>query len=144
MSSVSGSAPRVLADTNVWIAYFRGERAPTRVRPAAEALDALVVADRVVLCGVVEMELYAGLKSGEREELEAQFAALPFVEAAREDFRRAGHLLGLLRGQGVTIPSSDALIAALCLRHGLTLLENDGHFGHVEGLERLPWRETSA
>ena len=53
-------------------------------------------------------------------------------------------VLGALRGRGVTIPSPDALIAALCLRHGLTLLENDGHFGHVEGLERLPWREASS
>lgn len=141
---MSSSAPRVLADTNVWIAYFRGERAPAQVRPAAEALDALIVADRVVLCGVVEMELYAGLRVGEREELEAQFAALPFVETAREDFRRAGQVLGALRGRGVTIPSPDALIAALCLRHGLTLLENDGHFGHVEGLERLPWHENDS
>ena len=141
---MSNSAPRVLADTNVWIAYFRGERAPVQARPAAEALDALIVADRVVLCGVVEMELYAGLRAGEQEELEAQFAALPFVETVREDFRRAGQVLGALRGRGVTIPSPDALIAALCLRHGLTLLENDGHFGHVEGLERLPWREAAS
>ena len=141
---MSGSSARVLADTNVWIAYFRGEQAPAQARPAAEALDALIVADRVVLCGVVEMELYAGLRAGEREELEAQFAALPFVETVREDFRRAGRVLGALRGRGVTIPSPDALIAALCLRHGLTLLENDGHFGHVEGLERLPWREAAS
>ena len=66
------------------------------------------VKDRVVLCGVVEMELYQGLRENERELLEAQFSALAFFETSREDFRRAGHLLGKLRRQGVTIPSPDA------------------------------------
>jgi len=50
--------------------------------------------------------------------------------------------LGTLRRQGVTIPSPDALMAALCLGHGLTLLENDQHFEHIEGLERYLWRTS--
>jgi predicted nucleic acid-binding protein len=139
---MSSSTAKVLADTNVWIAYFRGERAKTQEQPAAEVLDRLIGEDRVVLCGVVEMELYQGLKENERDLLEAQFSALEFFESSREDFRRAGHLLGDLRRQGITIPSPDALIAALCLRHDLTLLENDAHFEHIAGLKRFPWRPS--
>ena len=139
---MSGLAFSVLADTNVWISYFRGERVSAQARPAAEALDELIIADRVVLCGVVEMELYAGLREGERTRLEARFAALRFIETARDDFWRAGQVLNGLRRSGVTIPSPDALIAALCLRHGLLLLENDAHFGQIAGLERVPWRDT--
>lgn len=135
------SAARVLVDTNVWIAYFRGERAPAQVQPAAEVLHGLIVEDRVVLCGVVEMELYNGLRENERDTLETQLSALEFLETSREAFRRAGTVLGGLRRQGVTIPSPDALIAALCLQHGLTLLENDKHFEQVEGLQRFPWRQ---
>lgn len=137
---MSSLTAKVLADTNVWIAYFRGERATAQQRPVAEVLDRLIMADQVVLCGVVEMELYQGLREEERSTLEAQFTALAYVDTTREDFRRAGQVLGDLRRQGVTIPSPDALIAALCLRHELTLLENDAHFGHIEGLERIPWR----
>ncbi len=55
---MSSSTVKVLADTNVWISYFRGERATAQEQPAAEALDRLIGEDRVVLCGVVEMELY--------------------------------------------------------------------------------------
>ncbi len=139
---MSSSTAKVLADTNVWIAYFRGERAKAQEQPAAEALDRLIGEDRVVLCGVVEMELYQGLREHERGTLEAQFTALEFFALDREDFRRAGHLLGDLRRQGVTIPSPDALIAALCLRHNLTLLENDGHFEHIAELKRFPWRTS--
>ena len=139
---MSSSTTKVLADTNVWIAYFRGERTKAQEQPAAEALDRLISEDRVVLSGVIEMELYQGLRENEREVLEAQFTALAFFETRREDFRRAGHLLGDLRRQGVTIPSPDALVAALCLHHDLTLLENDGHFEHIEGLKRFPWRPS--
>ena len=139
---MSSSTAKVLADTNVWIAYFRGERAKAQEQPAAEALDRLIGEDRVVLSGVVEMELYQGLRENERDLLEAQFTALEFFALDREDFRQAGHLLGDLRRQGVTIPSPDALIAALCLRHDLTLLENDGHFEHILGLKRFPWRAS--
>lgn len=107
----------------------------------AEVLDQLIVADRVVLCGVVEMELYQGLRDNERDTLEAQFTALEYIETTRDDFRRAGEVLGGLRRQGITIPSPDALVAALCLQHDLTLLENDAHFGRIEGLKRISWRE---
>lgn len=138
---MSSRAANVLADTNVWIAYFRGERATAQERPVAEVLDQLIVADRVVLCGVVEMELYQGVRENERDLLEAQFVALTFVDTEREDFRRAGEVLRTLRRQGITIPSSDALIATLCLRHDLILLENDSHFAHIEGLARFPWRD---
>ena len=134
------SAASVLVDTNVWIAYFRGERAPAQVQPATEVLHGLIGEDRVMLCGVVEMELYSGLRENERDTLEAQLSALEFLETSRETFRQAGTVLSHLRRQGVTIPSPDALIATLCLQHDLTLLENDKHFEQVEGLRRFPWR----
>lgn len=145
VSSMTSSAvkvlnDKVLADTNVWIAYFRGSRAQAQEQPVADALDRLISEDRVVLGGVVEMELYQGLRENERATLEAQFTALEFFETSREEFRRAGDILGQLRRQGITIPSPDALIAALCLRHDLPLLENDSHFEHIAGLKRFPWR----
>lgn len=132
---------RVLADTNVWIAFFRGKRARGAERKVAEALDRLIAEDRVVLCGVVEMELLSGLREAERTLLESHLSALLYLDTEREDFRRAGEILGTLRRQGVTVPAPDALIAALCLRHELPLLELDKHFAHIGGLKRIPWRE---
>ena len=140
MNRMPSPAARVLVDTNVWIAYFRGDRAPAQVQPVTEVLHGLIGEDRVVLCGVVEMELYSGLRENERDTLEAQLSALEFLETSRETFRQAGTVLSNLRRQGVTVPSPVALIAALCLQHNLTLLENDKHFEQVEGLRRFPWR----
>lgn len=105
-------------------------------------LDRLIGEDRVVLGGAVEMELYQGLRENERGTLEARLSALAFLETEREDFRRAGFVLGDLRQRGITVPSSDALVAVLCLRHELTLLEFDQHFEHIEDLKRVSWRTS--
>ena len=140
MSRMFSSSVEVLADTNVWVAYFRGKPAKAQEQPVAEVLDRLIGEDRVVLCGVVEMELCQGLRENERGTLEAHLSALDFLEAEREDFRRAGSVLGGLRRRSITVPSSDALVAVLCLRHELTLLEFDKYFEHIENLKRVPWR----
>ena len=135
---------KVLVDTNVWIDFFRGQRATTEGQRVAEVLDSLLVQDRVLTCGIVETELYQGVRDGEREILEAHLDALDYLETVRGDYRTAGNILNDLRKRGKTIPTPDALMAALCVRRNLTLLERDGHFADIEGLERFSWRETQA
>ncbi len=78
MSRMFSSSVEVLADTNVWVAYFRGKPAKAQEQPVAEVLDRLIGEDRVVLCGVVEMELCQGLRENERGTLEAHLSALDF------------------------------------------------------------------
>jgi predicted nucleic acid-binding protein len=123
----------VLADTSAWIAALRGADRATK-----ETVDRLLDEDRLVFCGVVEMELLHGIRPAERRRLLPLFAALPYVEADRADWQAAGELLGDLRAKGVTIPATDALVAALCRRHGFRLLSLDRHFDAVPLLHRLP------
>ena len=131
---------KILADTAVWIAFFRRGRGDETQQRLADTLEQLILEDRVVYCGVVEMELLQGVRDPERAGLEAALPALDYIEATREDFRQAGELLGSLRRRGVTIPATDGLIAAQCVRRDFTLLENDKHFAEVEGLKRFEWR----
>ncbi|MEX2535117.1 MAG: PIN domain-containing protein [Trueperaceae bacterium] len=137
---MSARQAKVLADTNVWIAFFRGSRASEQDRLVADVLDRLIVEDRVLTCGIVEMELLQGLRQGERATLQENFASLPFLDTTRDDFRRAGEISRQLRVKGTTIPSGDALIAAICIRRELALLENDRHFREIEDLKQLDWR----
>lgn len=125
----------VLADSSVWIAYFRGKSSPE-----VDCLDTLLEQDRVALCGVVEMELLRGVRTAERRRLRDLLKGLPFVETIREDFVTAGERLCQLREQGVTIPATDALIAMVCKRHGLELLTLDSHFEHLREIKRLSLR----
>ena len=55
----------------------------------------------------------------------ASFEALPFLVPDRGDHIRAAELRNLCRRRGVQAGTSDALLAALCVRHELTLLTTD-------------------
>ncbi len=122
----------VLADTSVWIDYFRRGDSP-----AARTLDSLLEEKKVVLCGVVELELLQCARPAESEMLRELMTALPFIETERADFQRAGELLRELRDKGVQIPATDGVIAALCGRHGLALFTLDKHFEHIPGIKKI-------
>lgn len=124
------SGELVLVDTSVWIEFFN--------RPLsreAQMVKELLEADRVALAGAVLTELIHGARSPkERELLARTLSILPFLEPDREDWLRAGFLLNDLRGRGLTLPVTDAILAQLCLRHRLALFSLDHHFNRIEGL----------
>ncbi len=122
----------VLIDSSSWIAYFRGQD-----RALGETIDHLLDDQRAALCGIVELELLSGVRAHEREELGELLQALTYIDTARADFILAGEKLGELRRRGVTIPASDSLIAAICLRRDLQLLTADSHFDHLPEVRRF-------
>lgn len=83
------------------------------------------------------MELLWGVRPHERKHLSKLLDALEYIETTREDYFAAGQLLCALREKGVTIPSTDGLIAVLCLRHSLNLLTTDSHFQQISGLRLI-------
>ena len=121
-----------LVDTSVWIEAFRG-----RDQRLRETVDKLLDQERVVLCGLVELELLQGFRADERALFASLFEALPYAEVDRQDWRAAGFLQAGLRSRGITIPATDALIAALCLRHDLSILTLDKHFDQIPQLRQF-------
>lgn len=122
----------VLVDTSVWIDFFRNEKGRT-----GDLLDTLLEEDRVLLCGVVEMEIFQGLRKKELQELQSVFELIPYIDITREDFIASGTLWQSLRKKGETIPSTDCLIAELCIRYKLALFSLDSHFDKIKELKRL-------
>jgi predicted nucleic acid-binding protein len=122
----------VLVDTSAWVDYFRGTPSA-----AASALDRLLEDKGAVLCGTVELELLQGAKAGERTMLKDLLTGLPYIETERTDFQDAGELLNSLRAKGFQIPASDGIIAALCLRHQLSILTLDKHFNHFHQIKKI-------
>jgi predicted nucleic acid-binding protein len=120
----------VLVDTSAWIAFFRGDE------PVATMVERTLAAGVAHICGVVELELRQGLRPEERETVLSLLSACPRIPTEEADWAGAGDLLAALRRKGVTVPSTDGLLAHLALRHGAALLENDAHFRHVPGLVR--------
>lgn len=123
---------KVLIDSSVWINYFRPGK--SIVEPT---VNLLLDEDRVVLCGMVELEILQGLKGKEHQLVQDLFKALHYIEALREDFIAAGNLLNQLRKKEITIPASDCLIATQCIRADCSLFSLDNDFKHIHTLKKF-------
>lgn len=115
----------VLVDTSVWIDFFQAPDSP-----AAESLARLIVGhNQVVLCGVVLQEVLQGIRGTRNFDLvQERLLRLPFVDANKETWLQAANLYRNLRSKGITIPTTDATIAALAMQHNLLLFSSDRHF----------------
>lgn len=123
----------MIVDSSAWIEYFRyGEGL------VSDAVDGLLEGERALLCGVVEAEILQVLRRSEREKVVDLFSALCYIETERRDFFAAGERLGELRGRGITIPLTDAIIGVICSRHDVALLTTDRHFDHMPEVRRTP------
>jgi predicted nucleic acid-binding protein len=114
----------VIIDTSAWIRYFRYGS-----DEVSQLVAELVRKDEAVVTGVVLTELLQGIKTDkERQHLTALFSSLPFIETVREDWQDAGENLQALRRRGITVPLTDAVIATVAHRRGLSVLTTDPHF----------------
>lgn len=120
----------MLVDTSAWIAFFRS------TDPVASLVDDVLRDASAAHCGVVELELRQGLRPEERDDVLALIGATRRLSTEERDWAAAGDLLASLRRRGMTIPSTDGLIAHLALRHGAALVENDAHFENFPDLDR--------
>ena len=117
----------VLVDTCAWIDFFRNESGLF-----GNGLVTLIETDRAAVTGVVAAELLQGVKTDqERETLDFVFGTVAYLDTEEEDWRDAGETPRQLRRKGVTLPLTDALIAAVARRHGVDVFTIDKHFQHL-------------
>ena len=61
--------------------------------------------------------------------------ALPLLEASLTTWIEAGRISFALRKKGITIPTTDLIIASLALEHNCSLLTLDPHFQKIPGVK---------
>ena len=125
----------ILIDTSAWIDFLRG-----RSGALSDAVERALSDDSALLCGVVIAELLQGAKGQkERQQLEFLFANVECLPVLPDDWHGAGRALQALRLSGIILPLSDAIIAAVAQRHGVSILTADAHFQHLSvGLLKAP------
>ena len=131
----------LLVDTSVWSLAFRRDAALGA--PESSALRAaLAGGEMVVTTGIVLQELLQGFSGPRaRDSIIERFSALPLLIPDRDDHIDAAELRNRCRRTGVQIGTIDALIAQLCIRHGLALLTTDRDFERVAAHSDLQlWR----
>jgi predicted nucleic acid-binding protein len=121
----------IAVDTSVWIDLFRENGTP-QARFLERSLN--LEDEDFALTDVVLTELLQGLNT-ERHVLRmerrlADFAVLRLEDLA--DFRAAAAMYRAARQEGITIRrTTDCLIAAVCVREGVSLLHSDVDFDRL-------------
>jgi hypothetical protein len=114
--------------------------------PAVAALvQALERDDTVITTGLVLQELLQGFSGPKsRPAILELFAALPLLAPERQDHVAAADLRNTCRRSGLQLGTIDAVIAQLCIRHGLALLTTDQAFARVAQVSPLKvWQAAS-
>ncbi|MBI4906325.1 MAG: type II toxin-antitoxin system VapC family toxin [Acidobacteria bacterium] len=125
----------VLADTNIVIAYFRGE----------DSLRSLFYGPAPIgIPWVVIGELRFGAQKAQRREEQLSYIKdlLSNVVLVFPDLTTAelyGDIKAELEKLGRRIPDNDIWIAALARQYDLPLATRDTHFANVPGLRTLAW-----
>ena len=122
---------KILADTCIWIEYFRGKSL------FSEELRRLIQKGGLVITGPVVFELLQGAKNKKDADLIKEVTrGLPLLEVTHEIWLSAGNLYFDLRRKGITIPPSDVLLAAIAIDNNWSLFTTDNHFDHIPKLRR--------
>lgn len=131
----------LFVDTSVWSLAFRRD-APAASPEVNVLRDALLAGETILTTGLVLQELlqgFAGPKA--RTQILERFSALPLLVPDRDDHIQAATLRNVCRRAGTQVGTIDALIAQLCVRHGLTLLSTDQDFENIARHTQLGvWR----
>lgn len=121
-----------LVDTSSWVEYLRGNESE-----AGDNVEALFLSGAAAWCDMTLVELWHGVRGAkerrELEEMEKEVERIP-VDAAV--WRLASRLALRCREKGLTVPSSDIVIAACAVTHGLELEHCDKHFHELMPLAK--------
>lgn len=127
----------IFVDTSVWSLFLRrdGERHEPQVIRLRMALES---GEAIFTTGIVLQEILQGAVSPRSSDLILEhFSAIPCITPQRTDHVDAAALRNACRRSGWQIGTIDALIAQLCIRHGLMLLTTDQDFLRVKKISTL-------
>ena len=123
--------PDILVDTSAWIDYFNKTDSET-----GNNVEHILQNGRAVLAGIVLTEILQGAKI--KEEFDAileSMLSLPILEASLTTWVEAGRISFALRKKGITIPTTDLIIASLALENNCSILTLDQHFQKIPGVK---------
>jgi hypothetical protein len=134
----------LFVDTSVWSRALRrdvAERGP-EVTALVRAIER---SEPVYITGLVLQELLQGFSGPrDRERIIERLAALPLLAPDRLDHINAADLRNRCRRAGIQVATVDALLAQLCIRHGLAMLSTDDDFRQVAREAKLRvWSEKA-
>ena len=116
-----------LVDTSSWVEYLRG-----RESEAGDNVEVLFLSGEAAWCDMTLVELWHGVRGAkEKRELAEMENEVERIPVDATVWRLASKLALRCREKGITIPTSDIVIAACAVAHKLELEHCDKHFDDI-------------
>ena len=118
--------PKVIADTCIWIEFFRTKS------ETSNRLKSLIANHLVIGTGIILAELLQGIKTSKEQEIVIDiFNTIEYIEITKALWIKSGNLASVLRSQGKSIPLSDIVIASCAREHQMLIFTIDKHFNDI-------------
>jgi hypothetical protein len=126
----------IAVDSSVWIDFIAGRPTPQSLYLKNHLMRS---PSQIVLIDIVFAEVMRGLQEKDVARIESILLDLSVVRMEWvRDFRAAAGLYRAARKSGVTIRGTvDCLIAAVCIREGVSLLHADADFDRLSQMTEL-------
>ncbi len=130
-----------LVDTDILSFYFKGD-----LTVVGKFNDYLSEFDIVNISIVTYYEILGGLKFKRAEKQLKEFEEFvtnnSIIHISEESAKISGDVYSDLRHKGITIGTSDILIAGIAIENELTLItNNEKHYESIQGLKIENWKK---
>jgi tRNA(fMet)-specific endonuclease VapC len=130
-----------LVDTDILSFYFKGDS-----KVVAKFNDYLKEFDVINISIITYYEILGGLKfkKAERQikEFEEFVSNNTIIHISEQSAKLSGDIYADLRQKGITIGTSDILIAGIAIENELTLVtNNERHYESIKGLKIENWKK---
>ncbi len=130
-----------LVDTDILSFYFKGDS-----KVVAKFNDYLKEFDVINISIITHYEILGGLKfkNAERQikEFEEFVSNNTIIHISEQSAKLSGDIYADLRQKGITIGTSDILIAGIAIENELTLVtNNERHYESIKGLKIENWKK---
>jgi tRNA(fMet)-specific endonuclease VapC len=130
-----------LVDTDILSFYFKGDEKV--VERFSEYLNEF---DSINISLITYYEITAGLKFKKAEKQIRDFEEFiknnTIIHISEESAKIYAEVYAALRQNGITIGTSDILIAGIAIENGLTLItNNEKHYEAIKGLKIENWKK---
>ena len=130
-----------LVDTDILSFYFKGY--PKVIQQFNEYLNEF---DQVNISIITYYEVLGGLRFKRAEKQIRDFEKFVdynnIIHISEESAKISGDIYADLKQRGITIGTSDILIAGIAIENGLTLItNNEKHYETIQGLKIENWKK---
>ena len=114
-------------DASSWVEYLR-----VRSSEAGDRVEVLVLSGEAAWCEMTLVELWHGVRGlQEKRQLAEMEREIDRVPLSSEAWQLASKLALRCRERGVTVPTTDIVVAACATHHALELEHCDAHFDRI-------------